>query len=211
MVSKSSYKIIFLGDSDVGKSALHSGFAGRRYTPQATVRLEFAFCNVKIDGKSIFVELWDTAGMERIHDAIAKSYYRKAHGALLVFDLTNPVSLLNIETWLDKCEMNATGPLWKVLVGNKTDSLSRAVRPETANRRGYADDPMQEYAVARGIKYFETSANDVESIQKAIHCLVKLIDDAETESNPEVPRGETVDLSAEATAGNNSSSCICYY
>ena len=47
----------------------------------------------------IIASFWDTSGQERYH-SITRSFYRKANGVLLVFDVTNPKSFRNVENWL---------------------------------------------------------------------------------------------------------------
>ena len=45
------------------------------------------------------MQIWDTAGQER-YRAITSSYYRGAAGALLVYDVTRPVTFDSVERWL---------------------------------------------------------------------------------------------------------------
>jgi len=93
-----TYKIILLGDSGVGKSNLLLRFSKNQYCERTkpTVGVEFATKVVQIEGnKLIRAQIWDTAGQER-YRLIASTYYRRAMGALLVYDVTNRKSFDNI-------------------------------------------------------------------------------------------------------------------
>jgi GTPase SAR1 family protein len=45
-----------------------------------------------VNGKKIRYEIWDTAGQERFH-SLAPMYYRNAQAALVVYDITQEVSV----------------------------------------------------------------------------------------------------------------------
>ena len=88
---------------------------------KATIGVEFATKTISAkNGQSIKAQIWDTAGQER-YRAVASSYYRGAVGALIVYDITNNRSFLNVETWMT--ELKSKGPPGMVilLVGNKSD------------------------------------------------------------------------------------------
>lgn len=52
-----------------------------------TIGVEFAAKNLKINRKTIKLQIWDTAGQENFR-SITRSYYRSAIGALLIYDIT---------------------------------------------------------------------------------------------------------------------------
>ena len=72
------------------------------------------------DGSSIKFELWDTAGQER-YKSLMRTYYRKAKGALIVFDLTNPVSFQHVEEWAREVRECGEEGCAIMLAGNKAD------------------------------------------------------------------------------------------
>eukprot|EP01080_Neovahlkampfia_damariscottae_P011850 gene11850-5179_t len=99
------FKIVIIGDSDVGKTNLLTRYITKKY---ATI--------------------WDTAGQERFAN-IARAYVG-AHGIFLVFDVTDYNSFENLPKRLKECE-KTTGDCVKMLIGNKND-LRRCISKEEA-------------------------------------------------------------------------------
>eukprot|EP00878_Enallax_costatus_P007915 GHUV01008280.1.p1 GENE.GHUV01008280.1~~GHUV01008280.1.p1 ORF type:complete len:140 (+),score=38.59 GHUV01008280.1:1343-1762(+) len=89
------------------------------------------------DGKSLKFEIWDTAGQER-YLSLAPLYYRGAHAAAVVYDITNPESFEKAKYWIGELQKNASGSIVMVLVGNKTD-LSEQREISTEEARAFAD------------------------------------------------------------------------
>jgi small GTP-binding protein len=75
---------------------------------------------------------WDTAGQERFR-TITSSYYRGAHGIIIVYDVTDQDSFNNVKQWLNEIDRYASDNVNKLLVGNKSDLTANKVVPtETA-------------------------------------------------------------------------------
>lgn len=70
------------------------------------------------------VAQWDTAGQESFR-SIARSYYRDAAGALLVFDVTRRETFNHLGRWLDEARQFASPNIVITLVGNKADVVSK--------------------------------------------------------------------------------------
>ncbi|KAJ8447263.1 hypothetical protein Cgig2_013040 [Carnegiea gigantea] len=108
---------------------------------------------------------WDTAGQERFR-TITSSYYRGAHGIIVVYDVTDMESFNNVKQWLNEIDRYASDNVNKLLVGNKCDlAANRAVPYETA--KAFADEI--------GIPFMETSAKDATNVEQAFMAMTASI------------------------------------
>lgn len=159
------YKVVLIGDSGVGKSNLLSRFARNEFNPdsKSTIGVEFANRNIKLDNKSITVQIWDTAGQER-YKAITTAYYRNAVGALLVYDITNKQTFQNCERWLKEIREAGEQGCVVQLVGNKSD---------LNHLRAVSINEGQEFADRNKIQFKETSALDATNVEEVFSQLVE--------------------------------------
>jgi Ras-related protein Rab-8A len=66
------------------------------------------------------LQIWDTAGQERFR-TITTAYYRGAMGILLVYDVSDETSFVNVRNWMRQIDQNAAENVNRVLIGNKCD------------------------------------------------------------------------------------------
>ena len=116
------YKIVLIGDSGVGKSNLITRFTKDEFNieSKATIGVEFATKIMKHQEQMIKTQIWDTAGQER-YRAITTAYYKGAVGAIVVFDISNNDSFLNISKWMNEIQNGADSDIAILLIGNKND------------------------------------------------------------------------------------------
>lgn len=153
------FKLLLIGDSGVGKSCLLLRFADDTYTESyiSTIGVDFKIRTIELDGKTIKLQIWDTAGQERFR-TITSSYYRGAHGIIIVYDVTDMETFNNVKTWLSEIEKYATDSVNKLLVGNKCDLVvKKAVDYNTA----------KDYADTLAIPFLETSAKNATNVEQA--------------------------------------------
>uniref|UniRef100_A0A0E0DEQ5 GST N-terminal domain-containing protein n=1 Tax=Oryza meridionalis TaxID=40149 RepID=A0A0E0DEQ5_9ORYZ len=153
------FKLLLIGDSSVGKSCFLLRFADDSYVDSyiSTIGVDFKIRTIEMDGKTIKLQIWDTAGQERFR-TITSSYYRGAHGIIIVYDITDMESFNNVKEWMSEIDKYANDSVCKLLVGNKCDlAESRVV--ETAVAQAYADEI--------GIPFLETSAKDSINVEEA--------------------------------------------
>eukprot|EP01084_Bolivina_argentea_P263940 446927_1 len=94
------------------------------------------------------LQMWDTAGQERFR-TITTAYYHGAMGILLVYDITDEQSFLNMRNWMRNIEQHTSESVQKILIGNKCHMTDDRI---ITKERG------QQFADEYGIKFFESSA-----------------------------------------------------
>ncbi|XP_031682943.1 ras-related protein Rab-35 isoform X2 [Oncorhynchus kisutch] len=101
------FKLLIIGDSNVGKSSLLLRFADNSFSGSyiTTIGVDFKIRTVDIDGERVKLQIWDTAGQERFR-TITSTYYRNTHGVIIVYDVTNPESFVNVKRWLNEITQN---------------------------------------------------------------------------------------------------------
>uniref|UniRef100_A0A452HC39 small monomeric GTPase n=1 Tax=Gopherus agassizii TaxID=38772 RepID=A0A452HC39_9SAUR len=167
------FKIIVIGDSNVGKTCLTFRFCGGAFpaSTEATIGVDFREKTVEIEGEKIKVQVWDTAGQERFRKSMVEHYYRNVHAVIFVYDVTKMASFTNLKMWIEECNVHAVPPFVpKVLVGNKCDLREQIQVPSSVALK---------FADAHNMLLFETSAKDpkesqnVESIFMCLACRLK--------------------------------------
>lgn len=115
-------KILMLGDSGVGKSSLILRWTLDTFSPSltSTVGVNFKTRKVTVRDEVMQVQVWDTAGQEQFHK-ITTSYYKGAHGIMLVYDVSDAKSLENVEYWIKNIKSHASDTVQVALIGNKCD------------------------------------------------------------------------------------------
>ena len=190
---------MLIGDSGVGKSCLLLRFADDTYTESyiSTIGVDFKIRTIEQEGKTIKLQIWDTAGQERFR-TITSSYYRGAHGIIVVYDVTDMESFNNVKQWLHEIDRYASENVNKLLVGNKADlSSKRVVTTEQA----------REFAESLGIEFIETSAKDRLNVEEAFTMMASQIK-ARMKTNPQGAGAKgTTSLSPGQAVGGGGGCC----
>ncbi|PRP80320.1 Rab1 family GTPase (PiYpt1) [Planoprotostelium fungivorum] len=182
------FKLLLIGDSGVGKSSLllhllieDSRFADNVYTDSyiSTIGVDFKIKTLTIDNKTVKLQIWDTAGQERFR-TITSSYYRGAHGIIVVYDVTDKVSFTNVKQWLGEIDRYACQSVNRLLVGNKADLLEKKV---------VDTNEAKEYAQSINISFLETSAKSSENVEEAFNLMTKQIKERVSKAPEVKPAG----------------------
>ena len=120
---------------------------------------------IEIKNKKIKVQLWDTAGQEK-YKAITKNLFLKVQGILIVYDITNEKSFLNLKTWVKSIKEECGKQMQMIIVGNKSDLDSNRVIDKNT---------VIEYAKEVKIDYIETSCKTGDNVQKSISLLCEKV------------------------------------
>jgi len=143
------YKVVIVGNSGVGKSSVMGRWTHNHFTVglPSTIHVELSAKTFKCMDYVVKVQFWDTAGQERFN-SITKNYYRGAHGAVIVYDITQRGTFEAIPRWLK--ELREANPDAQVLlIGNK-DDVERFREVQTEEGVNFARE--------HGISFLETSA-----------------------------------------------------
>lgn len=153
------FKLLIIGDSGVGKSCILLRFADDTFTESyiSTIGVDFKIRTIDINGKIIKLQIWDTAGQERFR-TITSSYYRGAHGIIIVYDVTDEISFTNVKQWLQEIDRYAGENVKKLLIGNKCDLVVKKQVPYVVGK---------EFADNLDIPFLETSAKNTINIENA--------------------------------------------
>ncbi|XP_060531092.1 ras-related protein Rab-33B-like [Cylas formicarius] len=143
------FKVIVIGDSNVGKTTLTYRFCEGTFltTTEATIGTDYRSKTLNLDGEVIKLQLWDTAGQERFRSSIMRSYYRNADAVILVYDVTNPATFASLEKWIHEFTSQCAPNVTKLLIGNKCDNDIKV-----------STNQAQKFADQYDMPLFETSA-----------------------------------------------------
>ncbi|KAF8354809.1 rsef-1, partial [Pristionchus pacificus] len=157
-----TFRIVMCGDASVGKSSLVMRIIKGTYTNNlpSTLGVDFHVKTVNVDGRNVALQLWDTAGQERFR-SLCKSYFRRADGAILVYDVTSEQSFLHVRDWIETIKESVERHIPIILCGNKCD-----LRLSQGDVVSHADGSSM--AAAMGSLFMETSALDGSNVEGAM-------------------------------------------
>mmetsp|Transcript_75940 Transcript_75940/g.150468 ORF Transcript_75940/g.150468 Transcript_75940/m.150468 type:complete len:207 (-) Transcript_75940:505-1125(-) len=196
-------KVIILGDSGVGKTSLMNQYVNKKFSAQykATIGADFLTKEVTVDDRLVTMQIWDTAGQERFQ-SLGVAFYRGADSCVLVFDVIQPKTFDNLDSWRDEFLIQA-GPRDPdnfpfVVLGNKVDIDARAV----PQKRALA------WCQAKGnIPYFETSAKEAINVEQAFQVIARNALKQESEEDIYLP--DVIDVTAERNTSSSSCAGNC--
>ena len=163
-----SFKLIFIGDSGVGKSCLTTKAVKNNFEEyyQATVGFEFLTFNMKVNDKIIKLQIWDTCGQE-IYKSLISNFYRNSSLACLIYAIDNKESFNHAEMWLNDLKSQSNPDIRIFLVGNKADlEEDRKVSKEEGDK--YKEDNHLDL-------FMETSAKTGQNARNVLIEAAKLL------------------------------------
>lgn len=172
------FKMVLAGDGGVGKTTLRMRYMGRPFvsTYMTTIGADFAVKDVVIDGKPFRIQIWDLAGQTKF-DSVRKNYYSGILGALVLFDVTKPLSFVNLKNWIEEIwNHNGKGIIPIVILGNKADLRDQfpySITDEIAEN-SCAILSQQTKLYGFEVKYLPTSAKTGQNVAKAFEIIAKL-------------------------------------
>lgn len=165
------FKIVFVGNSAVGKTSFLRRFCDDRFSPgmTATVGIDYRVKMVRVGDSQVALQLWDTAGQER-YRCITQQFFRKADGVIVMYDLTAKQSFLSVRQWLSSVEEAVGDCIPVLLLGNKIDNEKEREVP-----RGLGEQLAKE----NNLIFYECSAYSGHNTKESLLHLARILKEQE--------------------------------
>ena len=118
-----SIKVVLIGNSGVGKTCISQRYISNSYSSQegSTVGASYFQKKLEINGKTVQLDIWDTAGQEK-YRSMGRMFYKDAYIVLLIYDITDKKSFKDLKNvWFDELKRSGEKHTVLALVGNKSD------------------------------------------------------------------------------------------
>ena len=150
------------------------------------------------DGSLVKVDIVDTAGQER-YRSLSRSYYNRADGCLLVYDITSKETFEELESYfLKRIKEFCKKDMKIILLGNKTD---------LEEQRQVTQDEGADFAKENGFDFMETSCLENRNVADGFETLIELAYFDSKKTNPE-NENNTINLK---DTKNENSGRRCYW
>ena len=158
-------KVLSMGSAGSGKSCLIKRYCEERFVTKyiATIGVDYGVKPVKVDGADVRVNFWDLSGPKEFLE-VRNEFYKDTQGVLLLYDVSSRESFDELDGWLTEATKYGANPreLPVVLCANKADK-----------KRAVSEDEGRQYAVTRGLTYFETSASSGQNVHEMFDFLFR--------------------------------------
>ncbi len=157
------FKVVVAGAKNVGKTSLLRRFATGKFerSTLSTIGVDFETKKVVVDDTEILLNIWDFAGEKKFR-LLFPSYVSGASGALMLYDITNKESIVDLYDWINVISSVPNSPKTKIMIESKID-LERKVKKEVAL------EIFEKYRFQGEI--LSTSAKTGENVEKAFEML----------------------------------------
>ena len=176
-------KIIFTGDSGVGKSSIINGLMGQpfeiEYEP--SIGVDFFSLSLNYQDKIIKLQIWDSSGQEKFKSLIP-NYIRGASLVLIVYDVNDRKTFDNLQTWIDFINNIENSNI--VIIGNKIDINNRKVSKEEART----------FCMEKNYEFFEVSANTGKNLEEMLFSCVASLSCFQKNENINKTKEKIVDI-----------------
>ncbi len=178
-----TFKLIIAGDGGVGKTSLVDRYVNGTFrdNTRITLGVQFMVKRLTVDGNPVDLQIWDFGGEERFR-FILPAYCLGAHGAIFMYDITNPTSILHTDDWmLILRSQNAKFPV--LAAGTKTDlAPARKVTIDEAIKM------VEKYCISM---VFEVSAKTGQNVDLVFEKICRAMIQA-SHREPQAPRAKPI-------------------
>ena len=186
------FKIVILGDDNVGKSTMaRNCLNSRDYDSHFIIGVNFATKNITLNNHFVKLQIWFLSDLKR-HQELFKNYLHGTLGAIIMYDVTKTDSLNNLPKWIQIIKANRFIQSRKdfpiMLVGNKKDlERNRVVSKEKGN------EIKEKYGLSLFIEASLKTGEDVDVIFRELSNLIlkkfSLTNSTTKKENSEVSKG----------------------
>ena len=143
-------KLILIGDVAVGKTSIINSILGQKFNDEyePSIGVDFFSKTIKYKGKSIKLQIWDSAGQEKFKSLIP-NYIRGASLIILVYDITNKSSFNNLNSWIEFINNYESTNI--IICGNKID---------LKDKREVSFEEGEKFSEEKKMDFFEISAKE---------------------------------------------------
>jgi len=139
-----------------------------------TIGVDFKIRTINVDGMTIKLQIWDTAGQERFK-TITSSYYKGAHGIIVVYDISDRDSFAKVTEWMNEVEKHAEETCSQILIGNKND---------LEDQRQVNYNEAKDLADHFNVRFLETSAKNAQNVEDAFTLMTREISSKVAKDQP---------------------------
>jgi small GTP-binding protein len=191
-------RMMLLGDSNVGKTSILKRYCKNQFSESyiSSMGIDFETKYIKVGKKTINLQIWDTAGQER-YKVIAKNYYNKSDGFIVVYDITNKATFNDISGWISQIKELASHDNKYIIVGNKYD---------LEEKRKVTKLEGENLSKKYNCQFFEVSAQSGKNIDK---CFLYLAQNILQDVNYSDPSRKASELDHHSFKGNNKKKKCC--
>lgn len=189
-------KISVVGNSNVGKTNIIQRFTRNIFNleTKSTIGVDFENKIINYKNRIIKTQVWDTAGQER-YMSIVSTFYKSAHGIIIVYDITDRSSFQNVEKWIESIKKYININNTKILLlGNKSDLYHKRVVSNIEGREMAEKHKINLFLEISALENIDTDTS--KSVDKAFEFLITLIlDDIIKEDKNVCPINNSISLS----------------
>ena len=174
---RKSYKIIFLGNTSVGKTMLIYRYISDGFTfPEPTIGIDFFSNTLDVDGTNVRLQLWDTAGQER-YKSIITPYIRDSFLAVILYAINDRESFNQLKYWIDLyINKNNNKESHILIVANKKDLWGENINNQENSDSSFVTDiEGKEFAQKYNAQFCTASALDKEDIKDVSNKIKEII------------------------------------
>jgi small GTP-binding protein len=166
-------KVCLFGGSAVGKTSLIRRFVLNEFDDKYLVTIGTKVSRKDLEIKdpvrkkivSYTLMIWDIIGHKSFRKLLASAYFRGAHSAIGVCDITRKDTLHELHDWINSI-YKVTGKIPIVILANKIDLKAHAA---------FDEDDLTRIASYYAAPYLFTSAKTGENVEKAFEIVATLI------------------------------------